>query len=406
MRSNDRLRFSRRSVLRLLSLGGGATLITACSPAPAASPTTAPVKPADAAKPAAPATAAPAASTTAFSDADWAKLVDAAKAEGKLALATYSGTGFRVIAQAFQDAFPGITVEHSQFQSSSRDFVPRLLQEHKASLYTWDIATMPTQEMLRQARPANAIEPIRPLVVRPDLIEDKTWRDSYEGGFNDLEKRWGYTISRDVETQVWINTDMVKEGEITKLEDLLDPKWRGKMVGGDPRTKGSGFVPTTMMRVTTKSDDIVKKLWVDQEVVVGTDARQLTEQMVRGRYPVSVGAVDRRILADFRSQGLGHNLAPVPIPGIDYTNGGSNSMWLLSKAPHPNAAKLFVNWILMREPSEIWAKNAQSNSRRADVAAYDEEVAMKPGVSYLRSDAEEYLEEMGKSQEIAKALLN
>ena len=37
-----------------------------------------------------------------------------------------------------------------------------------------------------------------------------------------------------------------------------------------------------MMRVVTGNDDIVKKLWVDQEVVVGTDARQLTEFMVRG----------------------------------------------------------------------------------------------------------------------------
>ena len=82
-------------------------------------------------------------------------------------------------------------------------------------------------------------------------------------------------------------------------DELLDPKWRGKIVGGDPRTKGSGFTPTTMMRVVTGSDDIVKKLWVDQEVMIGTDARQLAEFMVRGRFPIGIGAIERPILADF-----------------------------------------------------------------------------------------------------------
>ena len=43
----------------------------------------------------------------------------------------------------FEAAFPGVKVEHTQFQSSSRDYVPRLLQERKASLYAWDVAIMP-----------------------------------------------------------------------------------------------------------------------------------------------------------------------------------------------------------------------------------------------------------------------
>ncbi|MFN0074613.1 MAG: extracellular solute-binding protein [Chloroflexota bacterium] len=418
MRSPMSHRFDRRQAIRILALGGSAAMLAACSQTPTASPTAVPAQPTSVPKPttaAAPvvapsqaAAAAPAASTAGagVSDAEWQRIVDAAKGEATLALATYSGTGFRDMVEAFKKAYPGIAVEHSQFQSSSRDYVPRLLQEQKANLYTWDIAIMPTQEMLRQVRPVNGIDPIRPFIVRPDLLQDATWRDGFEGGFNDLERTMGYSIARDIETQIWINTDQVKPGEITKLDDLLDPKWRGKMVGGDPRTKGSAFVPTAMFRMITKSDDVVKKLWVDQEVVLGNDARQLTEFMVRGRYPVSVGAVDRRILADFQEQGLGKNVERVFIPGLEYTNAGSNTMWLITRAPHPNAARVFVNWVLSREGSVVYSEQAQSNSRRVDVSPVEAETAMKPGVTYLKSDAEEFLDEMGKSQEIAKALLN
>ncbi len=329
-----------------------------------------------------------------------------AKAEGALTLATYAGTGYRVIVDEFEKAFPGIKVEHSQFQSSSRDYLPRLLQEHKAGLYTWDVAMMTTQEMLRQAVPVSGAVPVRPLLVLPEVLDDSVWVDGFEGGFNDIGKQWQYSVGRDIESQVWINTDQVKEGEITKLEHLLDPKWRGKMVGGDPRTKGSGFTPTTMMRVVTGSDDIVKKLWVDQEIVVSNDARQLTEFMVRGRYSIGVGAVDKRILADFQAQGLGNNIKVNPVPEIEYTNAASNNIWIVAKAPHPKAAQVFANWLLTKEGSTIYSKNANVNSRRLDVPAFDESVRPQKGVKYLRSDDESLLDAGIKTQELAKALLN
>src|SRR4051812_6216121 len=276
---------TRRRALKLLGLGSAATLVAACSqPAPAAPtaqpPTAAPVKPtaAPAAPTTAPAAVAPAAKPAApvqagISDAEWDAIVSAAKKEGTLNLATYAGTGLRNVSQAFQDAYPGINVEHQQFQSSSRDFVPRLLPEQKAGLYAWDIATMPTQEMLRQVREAGGIDPIRPLIVKAELLDDKTWNDGFDGGFNDLEKKWGYSIGRDHDIQNWINTDLVKDGDIKSINDVLDPKWKGKICGGDPRTKGSGFTPATIMRIRTGNDELMKKLYVDQEVVVSADAR-------------------------------------------------------------------------------------------------------------------------------------
>src|SRR5437870_3473434 len=272
---------SRRELLRLVGLAGAAALIAACSqPAAAPAPTPAP-KPAAAAQP---------------QDADWQKVVDDARKEGHLLIATYAGTGYRKVMDAFEAAYPGITVDQTPFQSSSRDFFPRYFQERQAGLYQWDIMLVPATEPLVQAVPVGAIDPIRPLIVRPDVLDDKNWSDGFEGGFLDKGKQYDYAITRSRSQSLWIDTNQVKEGEIKSYKDLLDPKWKGKILAGDLRTKGSGFWAGTALRIKTGSDDIIRQLWKDQDALLSTDARQLTEQMVRGTYPIGVGAISLSIL--------------------------------------------------------------------------------------------------------------
>src|SRR5215211_5582771 len=114
---------SRRDVLRVLGLTGVGALVAACSQ-PATTP---PPAPTSAPKPAG--QQAPAQSTGAAAgggaNADWDKVVDAAKKEGHLQVATYAGSGNRKVMDDFEAAYPGIKVDHTSFQSSSRDFFPR-----------------------------------------------------------------------------------------------------------------------------------------------------------------------------------------------------------------------------------------------------------------------------------------
>jgi iron(III) transport system substrate-binding protein len=326
--------------------------------------------------------------------------------EKTVAVATYAGTGHRKVVEAFQAAYPGIQVEHSQFQSSSRDYIPRVLQELKAGLHSFDLALMPPQEMLRQLRPVDGLAPIRPALIRPDVLDDKNWLDNFESGFLDKDKRWGYALVSLKSDDFWINTEMVNESEIKTLKDILDPRWKGKIVGGDPRTKGSGFQPATVMRLKTGSDDIMKQLYVDQEVVVSADARQLTEFMVRGRYPIGIGAIDRVILKDFQAQGVGNGLKPIDIPEGTYEYSQTGILWMLNGPPHPNAAKVYANWLLSKDGGTAWAENIGDNSRRADVPVADETKVLTKGVQYLNIQAEELLDEQQKTQDLAKQLLN
>jgi iron(III) transport system substrate-binding protein len=322
-----------------------------------------------------------------------------------VAVADYPGTGHRKVMDAFQAAYPGINVEHSQFQSSSRDFIPRLLQETKAGLNSWDLALMPPQEMLRQVRPANLLDPIRPLITQPDALDDKNWQDTFEGGFLDRDKKWGYAITSMKSNDFYINTEIVKDGEIKSVQDLLDPKWKGKIVGGDPRTKGSGFQPATVMRLKL-GDDIIKRLYGDQEVAVSVDARQLTEFMVRGRYAIGIGAIDAVILKDFQAQGLGGNLEAIDLPEGMYLYSQTAVAWYFRDAPHKNSARVFINWLLSKDGGTAWSTHIGDNSRRVDVPVADESIVPVKGVEYIRMQAEELLDEQQKTQDLAKQILN
>jgi iron(III) transport system substrate-binding protein len=382
---------TRREVLRLLGASGVAALAAACSQAPAAPPPTTPPAQTGAA-------AAPAA-------ADWDGVVAAAKQEGHLVVATYAGNSNRAVMDAFEAAYPGIKVDQTGFQSSSRDFFPRFFQERQAGLYQWDLLLVPSTEVIVQAVPQAAVDPIRPLIVRPDVLDDKAWLDGFEGGWLDKGKQYSYAVTRSRSQALWIDTNQVKDGEIKSYKDLLDPKWKGKIMAGDPRTKGSAYWPGTTLRVKTGGDAIIGQIFKDQAPALSTDARQLTEQVVRGAYPIGLGAVSKNILIDFIAQGQGKNLKPIPTVEIDYVNSADHVLHLANRAPNPNAAKVFVNWVLSKDGGAVYAKNVEDNSRRADVAAFDPDLTPEKGVDYVTIDAESMVDEILKTQKIAKEVL-
>ncbi|MCA1648060.1 MAG: extracellular solute-binding protein [Chloroflexi bacterium] len=376
-------------MLRLLGLSGAAALVAACTQSSPTPPATQQVA-APASKPAA---------------AEFDSIVEAAKKEGRVFVATYAGTAYRTAMDAFEAAYPGIKVEQTGFQSSSRDFFPRYFQERQAGLYQWDLIIVPATEVLVQAVPQGAVDPVRPLIVRPDALDDKSWTDSFDGGWLDKGKQYSYGITRSRSQTLWINAEQVNDGEVKGYKDLLDPKWKGKILAADLRTKGSGFWPGTSLRIKTKNDDLIKQLWKDQDPVLSTDARQLTEFMVRGVYPIGVGAISKAILLDFLAQGQGKNLKAIPSLELDYVNSSNHVLHYANKAPNPNAARVLVNWLLSKEGSETYSKNIQDNARRADVTPFDPDIVPEKGVDYVKIDAEENVDEILKTQKLATSVI-
>ncbi len=203
---------------------------------------------------------------------------------------------------------------------------------------------------------------------------------------------------------LYINTDMVAEGEITKIEDLLNPKWKGKIVSSDPRAVGAGWWPATVMRLALNDDTIIKRLYKDQDVLLLRNNRQSTEAMVRGTHAIGLGAVYDVVLQEFLSEGLAKNIKEVQLDNVNYVTDSSN-ISLFAKAPNPNAAKLFIHWLLSKEGGEAWSKPSLTNSRRTDVPAAHPDLAPSPGIKYLVT-YQSSVDAVEKTAEIAKEALN
>ena len=140
-------------------------------------------------------------------------------------------------------------------------------------------------------------------------------------------------------------TDLVKPDELTRFQDLLDPKWKGKLLIGDVRT-GSTYPGMLVLRKAL-GDDAVRKLLIDQQPVFTRDTRSLAEDVIRGKHPISFNATIAN-LAAFRREGLTRNVKSMTLPETAYL-GAAAALFIFDRAPHPNAALVFVNWLLTQE---------------------------------------------------------
>ena len=320
-------------------------------------------------------------------------LIAAARQEGNLTLNTMAGAVNRKAVDAFEEAYPGIRVEHTTYTTGSI-WAPKVIQERDAGIHTWDVSQIPPNTALTTLKPAGIWESIRPAIVHPEVTADKSWRGGFEFGFIDTDRTLTYAFGITKNSGVWINSDMVKEGEIKSITDLLNPKWKGKMTFTDVRT-GFTFLPATAIRKRL-GDDVMKRLFVDQQPVYNRDRRLVNEQMIRGSYAISIGISRVWLRDEYLPQGLGKNL--VQLRTLEDTYLSEASVFLHKGAPHPNEAKLFINWILSKDGQAKWTEQQDVNSRRTDVAPVDPETAVEDGEEkkfprLQTEEAQDYVEE-------------
>jgi iron(III) transport system substrate-binding protein len=215
------------------------------------------------------------------------------------------------------------------------------------------------------------------------VTDDSKWVGGYAGHFLDLEGQWYFGFGDNLYPTLFINTDQVKEGEISSYKDLLNPKWKGKILQKDPRTEGAGYISMSVLRVNVgpEADEFIKRFYAEMEPTFGTDDRQNTEFMVRGRYAISFGGINEDILADFQSQGAGTNVKLLQLKELLAVDPG-DCLWNVSKAPHPNAGKLFINWALTQEGQASWSKELELNSSRTDVTPAKPDKKAPPETTY------------------------
>lgn len=333
---------------------------------------------------------------------EWERVLTTAKKEGRLIIAGAPGDTYRkALTAGFEKSHPEIRLEYVGM--SGRDAVPKIVRERQASLYQWDIYIGGPTSALAGLKPMGAFDPLRPALIRPEVFDDGKWLGGFQDGFVDLEGKLFYAFDGTVSQPVHVNRDVVPHGELKSAKELLDPKWAGKIVWEDPKYEGAGLNAGLDFSLAY-GEDFLRRLLREQKIVYTRDRRQIAEWAVRGRYPVAV-ALPTDLVIIFQEKGAGQALEPLDQGPVNSLIPGFGALALMNRAPHPNAAKLYLNWLLSPDGQRDWAQTVQRNSRRLDVQPGDPARSAKSGRKYLKTQAEAMSSQRERIMQIARELI-
>jgi iron(III) transport system substrate-binding protein len=294
------------------------------------------------------------------SQTEWEKTVEAAKQEGTVVVSVPTSAELRKqMEAAFHQRFDGIRLELVAARGSAS--VNRIMEEKKAGVHYFDLHVGGTSSIVTGLLRADVLEPLLPWMILPEVKDPKNWWAGHI--WADNAQKYIYVFLGYMTETIWYNSDLVRPEEVTSYDDLLQQKWKGKMVILDPRTAGSGeSMWAFLWRI--KGEEYLQRL-AAQEMLLGRNLRQLAETVARGKASLSIG-VSYYSYLPFIKAGLPIRPLPVPKEGI-YASSGSGNLAILKNAPHPNATKVFVNWLLSREGQGIFTKAMGQPTRRFDV---------------------------------------
>jgi len=331
---------------------------------------------------------------------DWEKIVAAANKEGEISISASSSELLRQVLTTFSQDYPGIKVSYQS--GALRDFWVKVDKEREVGQYLWDVRVGGVDASTYKAKDRGLLDPIPPLLVLPEVADSGRWLGGLNSMYGDKEKKhvlvfaayqFGFSVDRDV----------VPEKDLKSTQDLLDPRWKGKIVLQDPSRGGAGNEAVASF-ILKHGEGFARDFLTKQDVVISDNKRQMAEWVVRKRYPIAVGLGSEDTIAQFQKEGLGKNVKVVR--GGDVL--GGEALIVMNKAPHPNATKVFVNWLLSQKTQAKLGEVAQMNSRRLDVKPGNPDLAVDPKRigSYFQMSGEGSLEAKLKAQQLGKELIN
>jgi iron(III) transport system substrate-binding protein len=294
--------------------------------------------------------------------------VEAAKKEGKvvwytsLALPTAEKIG-----KLFEAAYPGIKVEVQR--TGSQRILQRVMQEQQANLKLVDVihtsdaghfVLLKEKKLLMKYTPAGV--------------------DAFPAGFKDKDGYY-FTLRATVNVIAY-NTKLVSAAEAPKTwKDLLDPKWKGKLVTAHPGY--SGVISTHVLAlVHLHGWDYFKQL-AQNKLMLVQSAVDPAGVVASGERAVAVDGGDYYY---YQMKKKGNPIEVVyPKEGVPLV---VSPTAIASFAPHPNAAKLFTDFTFTRELQQVMADSEGLYTGHPEVK-YPTDKPKLSDLKLLNVDAEE-----------------
>ena len=331
--------------------------------------------------------------TTACAQSDWQKewekTLAAARKEGQVNIYIYRYEG---LLQDFRRDHPGINVVSVTGRGNA--MTNRIMAERRAGKFIADVYSGGTNSLYNTLYKGKALDPIKPALLLPEVTDTSKWYGN-EHRYADPENKYIFAfIGSPSNAQLAYNTNLVNPKEFKSYQDVINPKWKGKIVSLDPRDTGLGATMQFYYYSPEIGPEFMRKFFGGMNITYVKDFRQMTDWLAQEKFAICMGCKDSMRA---KNQGL-------PVDDFDTNrwkegssfSAGGGSLGLMNQAPHPNAAKVFINWFLSRKGQialqRLGDVDDPANSRRIDIPKDDlpPDARMQPGVKYFDVVKPEY----------------
>jgi|SRR5262245_2385638 len=272
-------------------------------------------------------------------------VIERAKAEGEVVL--YTAWGFdtlQLLEKLFTKKYPFIKLNSLRMRSER--LLSRTIAEHKQRVFSADVFSGSQLAMLNHKRAGH---------LQKYLSPEQT---AFAKEFKDSD---GFWTSFYIDTRVMaFNPRLVPRDQLPKTyEDLLLPRWKGKMAMDESEYIMFGSLLDIMGR--EKGLAYMKRL-AQQDLNLRNGHSLLTQLLVAGEFPLYIDGFGSNI-EQTKAQG-----APIEWIALEPVIVSLYPVGMANNAPHPNAARLLVDFLLSKEGQEI-GRTVAKIPGRSDVEA-------------------------------------
>jgi iron(III) transport system substrate-binding protein len=292
---------------------------------------------------------------------EWSTALQGARKEGKVVVGIAPSAELRKgLEEVFGSRFPGIDLE--LVPARGPVLVNRVANESRAKVKYFDVL-LPGAEPPLPHVDQGLWEQLEAHLVLDEVKNPRNWWGGHIWIDNLTTRRYVYGYLAYISASIWYNPTHINPADIQYSSDLLKPQLKAKIGFVDPRNPGSGQLWWSFWWKTQGEEFLTKLL--AQNTTMSTDLRQIAEALAKGRHAITIGA-SYYSFQPFVEAGL-----PVkPLPHVKDGNpvaNGNGALVVVKDPPHPNAAKVFVNWFLSREGQDFYGKAMRMGTRRLDV---------------------------------------
>jgi iron(III) transport system substrate-binding protein len=328
---------------------------------------------------------------------EWDRTVKAAEQEGQVVLYSLSEVGNAIVNTGFQKKFPKIKI--SVVTARGGEHVSRVMAERRAGKFLADVGNLGNTSpyTLYQGK---TLDPIASAFILPEVKDESKWWQGKQQ-FIDPEGKYILVYVGAPLFLVGYNTKLVSPNALKSYWDLLDPRWKGKIAAFDP--KAGGFAATRdrfFYHNPELGPSFLRRLFSEMALTLYARYPQGEDWLAAGKF--SLCLCRHQSISEAKNQGLPVDLMEPSLfkEGVGVET-RAKTLVLMNQAPHPNAAKVFLNWFLSREGQSDFQKTSAKyidagaeGSLRMDISK--DEIPprnrLNPGVRYIPQWSPDYFD--------------